>query len=237
MNQLKQRIMASSKECDKEELGASLTSLPDSRKRRREDAPSYEEMERETLMHSESNLVESEAKMSDVAKLSATIKICTKRIGQVESDCPETAAGVKIDESPTRPRKKGHLEFDDTQTNRQISKPSLLFRLPLELLAEILIFTGSPQHVLAVARTCKAFCHTLLEKHAQYIWRTARRGSGCSFNPDIIAHNDTFWTDFGSDFSSFTNSTTFVTLPNPPRNFSEAAYAAFLYDPGPCEVR
>ena len=156
----------------------------------------------------------------------------------VQSDCPDTATPVVRDEDASRSRKKGRMEVGDVQTESLISKASLLFRLPLELLAEILILTGSPQHVLAIARTCKSFCHTLLGEDAQFIWRAARRGPGCSFNPCVASIEQFLSLDHGlNDLSTLTNSTQFISLPGPPRNFSEAAYAAFLYDPGPCEVR
>ena len=35
--------------------------------------------------------------------------------------------------------------------------------------------TGSPQYVLAVARTCKVLCQTLLSTNNQFIWREARK--------------------------------------------------------------
>ena len=156
----------------------------------------------------------------------------------VQLDCPDIATPVVRDEDTSRPRKKGRMEVGDVQTESLISTPSLLFRLPLELLAEILISTGSPQHVLAVARTCKLFCHTLLGEDAQFIWRAARRGLGCSFNPCVASIEPFLSLNHGlNDLSTLTNSTQVISLPDPPRNFSEAAYAAFLYDPGPCEVR
>ncbi|KAG2131705.1 uncharacterized protein EDB93DRAFT_1177587 [Suillus bovinus] len=79
--------------------------------------------------------------------------------------------------------------------------------LPLELLAEILIQTDSPRDVLSVARTSKLLCSTLVcNPAADFIWRTIRKN--CLPYP----------------------------LPDPTPNFSEAAYAAFVYDGGPCDV-
>lgn len=79
--------------------------------------------------------------------------------------------------------------------------------LPLELLAEILIQTNSPRDVLSVARTSKLLCSTLVcNPAADFIWRTVRKK--CLPHP----------------------------LPDPTQNFSEAAYAAFVYDGGACDV-
>ncbi|KAG1760577.1 hypothetical protein EDD22DRAFT_900451 [Suillus occidentalis] len=79
--------------------------------------------------------------------------------------------------------------------------------LPLELLAEILIQTNSPRDVLSVARTSKLLCSTLVcNPAADFIWRTVRKN--CLPRA----------------------------LPDPTQNFSEAAYAAFVYDGGVCDV-
>lgn len=79
--------------------------------------------------------------------------------------------------------------------------------LPLELLAEILIQTNSPRDVLSVARTSKLLCSTLVRNPAaDFIWRTVRKN--CLPRA----------------------------LPDPTHNFSEAAYAAFVYDGGVCDV-
>lgn len=82
-----------------------------------------------------------------------------------------------------------------------------LSRLPLELLAEILISTYSPKDVLAVARTSKYFCNTLLSSSSTFIWRGARQT--CHPQP----------------------------LPDPISTFTESSYASFLFDGGLCEVR
>jgi hypothetical protein len=79
--------------------------------------------------------------------------------------------------------------------------------LPLELLAEILIQTNSPRDVLSVARTSKLLCSTLVcNPTADFIWRAVRK--------KCLPH----------------------ALPDPTHNFSEAAYAAFVYDGGVCDV-
>jgi hypothetical protein len=98
------------------------------------------------------------------------------------------------------------------QTN-VLPKPSPIVVLPVELLSEILIYTRSPQHVLAVARTCKALCQTLLSTHNQFIWRMARRAGAFDLEAGPVY------------------------LPDPPHDFfGEAAYAAFVFDAGACDV-
>ncbi|KAF8960360.1 hypothetical protein BDZ97DRAFT_1834304 [Flammula alnicola] len=144
-------------------------------------------------------------------------------------------------------------------------KPSPILTLPLELLSEILILTGSPEHVLATARTCKALCLTLLSPNAQFIWREARNGSGCTFEvltpppipstvfgiqqvlpgPGVLV-GGAMWI-LGGPIAPVVaqnapgNATPpgtkkIVKLPDPPvQFFGEAAYAAFLFDSGECE--
>ena len=113
-------------------------------------------------------------------------------------------------------------------------KGSPFLTVPLELLSEILILTGSPQHVLAVARTCKALCHTLLSPNAQFVWREARKGPGCTFKVRGIA--------FGLGLVGIDSTdevrTQVIRLPDPPSQIfpSEAAYAAFIFDSGACGV-
>lgn len=155
---------------------------------------------------------------------------------------PPPLAEVHIEESDadTRPSKKARLDIEpatnpvptssltpgsteplavvlaDTNITLQtnvLPKPSPFVALPVELLSEILIYTGSSQHVLAVARTCKALCQTLLSTTNQFIWRMARRAGAI----DLVVGP--------------------VYLPDPPQDFfGEAAYAAFVFDSGACEV-
>ena len=154
---------------------------------------------------------------------------------------PFTETQTEEKDANTRPLKKARLDMEPIATNRiptssttlgsteplavvisnanptlqmnALSKPPPFVVLPVELFSEILIYTGSPQHVLAVARTCKALCQTLLSTNNQFIWREARRA--CAFN---LAAGP-------------------VHLPDPPKDFfGEAAYAAFVFDSGVCEV-
>jgi len=118
-------------------------------------------------------------------------------------------------EDPAQQRKKVRLELEDRDVSASDMPESHIFKLPPEIIGEILVLTGSPRHILAFARTCKHFCYTLIGEGTQYIWRRARRGPQCTFlnGPDTIS------------------------LPDPPKSFfTESACAAFLFDPGPCDV-
>ena len=86
------------------------------------------------------------------------------------------------------------------------SPSCLITKLPLELFAEILLYTASPRDVLSVARCCKFFCATLLNPSSSFIWKGVRKAYP-------------------------------VPLPDPIFTFTEASYAAFMFDEGPCEVR
>ncbi|RPD61257.1 hypothetical protein L227DRAFT_500235 [Lentinus tigrinus ALCF2SS1-6] len=79
--------------------------------------------------------------------------------------------------------------------------------LPLELVAEVLSHVPSPRDILAVARTSKHFFTVLVNNTAMdFIWRRAR----ARFEPEPI--------------------------PDPTPDFTEASYAAFLFDSKFCEV-
>ncbi|EIW78378.1 hypothetical protein CONPUDRAFT_108240, partial [Coniophora puteana RWD-64-598 SS2] len=85
--------------------------------------------------------------------------------------------------------------------------PSSLISLPLELLAEVLLLTNSPRDVLAVARCSKFLCNTLVSNPStEFIWKRVR----ATCLPRA--------------------------LPDPTENFTEASYAAYVYDAGACEV-
>lgn len=103
--------------------------------------------------------------------------------------------------------KKTRLDHGSSVSNTHAEvTPSPLLRIPLELLAEILIHTKSPKYVLAVARTSKLFCNLLLDPSLAFVWRDVRRM--CIPAP----------------------------LPDPFSIFSEASYASFVFDGGYCEV-
>ncbi|KIJ39921.1 hypothetical protein M422DRAFT_32522 [Sphaerobolus stellatus SS14] len=78
--------------------------------------------------------------------------------------------------------------------------------LPLEMIAEILAYLCTPD-LLALARTSRFFADLLVyNKSLEYIWRNARK----QFLP--------------------------LPIPDPAPNWTETSYAAFLFDPAPCEV-
>ena len=85
--------------------------------------------------------------------------------------------------------------------------PCYLTRIPMELLAEILLYMPSTKCILALARCNKYFCATLVKKSSVFIWRNVRASS----KPYAI--------------------------PDPTPNFTEPAYAVFIFDSGECEVR
>lgn len=152
-------------------------------------------------------------------------------------------------DAPT-PSKKPRFDASFVTTSAPKGPPFLT--LPLELLSEILILTGSPQHVLAVTRSCKALCQTLLSPNAQFIWREARKGPGCSFKTKTHATQPTPIVNVNvnpglqmallglglAEPSADEVSTNVTRLPDPPPRFfsSEAAYAAFIFDSGTCDV-
>ncbi|KAJ3715143.1 hypothetical protein C8R42DRAFT_632509 [Lentinula raphanica] len=79
-------------------------------------------------------------------------------------------------------------------------------KLPIELLAEILLYSKSPKDILALARCSKYFCKTLLHESNQFIWRYVRKH--CILEP----------------------------LPEPCARFTESSFAALVFDDGPCEM-
>ncbi|KAJ3905299.1 hypothetical protein F5879DRAFT_752754 [Lentinula edodes] len=87
-----------------------------------------------------------------------------------------------------------------------LPRTSYIAKLPLELLAEILLYTKSPKDILALSRCSKFFCRTLLHEANQYIWRYARQN--CLQGG----------------------------LPEPCPRFTESSFAAFVFDAGPCEI-
>lgn len=107
----------------------------------------------------------------------------------------------------TKKRRTSVRELHGLPESESAPGQCLFPTLPLELLAEILIQTNSPRDVLSVARASKLLCSTLVcNPAADFIWRTIRKR--------CLPH----------------------ALPEPTPNFSEAAYAAFVYDGGSCDV-
>lgn len=110
-------------------------------------------------------------------------------------------------QTSARPKKKPKTtEKRDPKKANFRNRDCHIIRLPFELIAEVLLLTNSPKDVLAVARCSKFFCATLLYPSSQYIWRHVRQN--CKPEP----------------------------LPEPIPKFTEASYAAFVFDAGKCEV-
>lgn len=78
----------------------------------------------------------------------------------------------------TSRRKRRRKEQSDLAVNEEEPKRNCLFEtLPHELLAEILIYTQSPQTALAVARCSKFLCTTMTNPGSTYIWRKTRQAA------------------------------------------------------------
>lgn len=78
--------------------------------------------------------------------------------------------------------------------------------IPLEILAEVLSYTTSPQDILALARCNKHFCSILANNPGtDYVWKRARQRC-------------------------------LPPIPDPTIHFTEASYAALIFDKGTCEV-
>ncbi|KAJ6541129.1 hypothetical protein B0H10DRAFT_2137610 [Mycena sp. CBHHK59/15] len=111
---------------------------------------------------------------------------------------------VAAQSRPRRPRKRSRKSKTQTR-NLDLPVPAYFFRLPFELIADILLYTASPKDVLAVARCSKFLCKTLLREDSAFIWRSVRMH--CTSGP----------------------------LPDPLPNFTEASYAALIFDIGNCK--
>ncbi len=100
---------------------------------------------------------------------------------------------------------KAHSLPSESEQNKP---PCGFTRIPLEILAEVLLYTPFTQDILALARCSKYFCGTLVNNPGTvFIWKRVRAAALPS------------------------------PIPDPTPNFTEAAYAAYLFDSGPCEVR
>lgn len=121
---------------------------------------------------------------------------------QTSTSNPHDVGAPNVDDSRVK-KKARHHRRSNALRERQ---PCYLERMPMEILAEILSYSSSPQDILALARCSKFFCATLTNKSSDFIWRQAR--TRCL--PRAI--------------------------PEPTPNFTESSYAALIYDSGPCEV-
>lgn len=128
-----------------------------------------------------------------------------------ESATPEAysllSEGSRLDRPPRAVQPRAQVESPNPVAEPPSSSCLIITtKLPLELFAEILLYTASPRDVLSVARCCKFFCATLLNPSSSFIWKGVRQAYP-------------------------------VPLPDPFSTFTEASYAAFMFDGGPCEVR
>ena len=104
--------------------------------------------------------------------------------------------------------KRPRLALDNAANSSIPTSRVSLTSLPIEILAEVLLYTRSPPTVLAVSRTCSFLYRSLSRSpDAAFIWRGVRR-------------------------------TFPVPLPDPPKVLkkSEADYVAFVFGGGVCEV-
>ncbi|KAJ3812761.1 hypothetical protein F5876DRAFT_74524 [Lentinula aff. lateritia] len=107
----------------------------------------------------------------------------------------------------TRQHKKQKTSDSESDVKTPtVPRTCYIAKLPLELLAEILLYTKSLKDILALTRCSKFFCYTLLHETNQYIWRYARQN--CLRGG----------------------------LPEPCSRFTESSFAAFVFDAGPCEI-
>ncbi|KAK7044656.1 hypothetical protein R3P38DRAFT_2880006 [Favolaschia claudopus] len=104
-----------------------------------------------------------------------------------------------------RPHKRSKTSNSTADSSSLVPTSAHIFKLPFELIAEILVYTACPKDVLAVARCNKYMCKTLLRQESAFIWRSARQNCLPAALPD----------------------------PEPLR-MSESAFAAFIYDGGEC---
>lgn len=95
--------------------------------------------------------------------------------------------------------------------------------LPFDILLEILSRTNHLGDLLAVARTCKNLCRKLTDPSAYPLWRGMRRNISL---PDPAKYTGEVKGDDGTSMKIMGV-----------RKFThEPAYAAFVFDGGPCEI-
>ncbi|KAF9446017.1 hypothetical protein P691DRAFT_777169 [Macrolepiota fuliginosa MF-IS2] len=104
-----------------------------------------------------------------------------------------------------------------------VTKSSALIDLPFDILEEILLHTGYPGDILAVARTCKALCTKLVDPAASLVWKKMRIRIGL---PDPVAYEQSY--EGGGSSRKLNGVQSFVNR--------EPAYAAFIFGGGTCQV-
>ncbi|TFY56728.1 hypothetical protein EVJ58_g7461 [Rhodofomes roseus] len=115
---------------------------------------------------------------------------------------PGPAAEAPVE---TPPKKKARRSgFTKKAAANAERPPCHLTGMPVEILAEILSYIPSPATILALARCSKYLCNTLVNNPSTaFVWREARKRCAQSYK-----------------------------LPEPTPNFTEASYAAFVFDGG-----
>jgi hypothetical protein len=125
------------------------------------------------------------------------------------------------------PIKKRRLAESNSDTDKNALTTSSLSLpdLPYDILEAILSKTGDPRFLLATARTCKELYKKLTHPSASGMWKKLRKSSHIGL-PDPAAY-DTGVGDGGLNVK-IAGVRFFAS--------NEAAYAAFVFDGGPCEV-
>lgn len=97
-------------------------------------------------------------------------------------DVHPSSANPQIPDSLARvARKKPRIDAVPQPLEVYLPKMFHLSRLPVELLAEILLYMPSTKSLLAVARCSRYLCATLVSSSSAFIWRNVRM----SCNPPI----------------------------------------------------
>ncbi|TFK26625.1 hypothetical protein FA15DRAFT_667321 [Coprinopsis marcescibilis] len=153
-------------------------------------------------------------------QVNATVKTEEREaeISQPDETEAENASPAAEELTPPPSRKKARRDSSSegaaASEGRQVEaglKLSPFLTIPIEVFAEILLYTNSSNDVLSVAYTCKSFCQTLLQPSSAFIWKHARLHNAPRPLLDYHAYG------FGEVFS-------------------EASFAAFALAGGKCEI-
>jgi hypothetical protein len=152
-------------------------------------------------------------------------------ISEVQDPAGTTSTDLKS-KSAKRARSCINSDTGSKDAEGQADHPFLY--LPLEVLAEILLYTISPKDLLAVARTCKALCAQLVSPGSAFIWRKMREKvklpDPAAFRPVVTVSNFQPILQPDSGAASYSRGVELFVGREP-------AYAAFVFDGGLCEVR
>ncbi|KAF5357021.1 hypothetical protein D9756_006670 [Leucocoprinus leucothites] len=140
---------------------------------------------------------------------------------------PSPSADVSRDAEPRAKRGRFYEGHREAEERDALGAPPTLLTLPFDLLLEILSRTSYPGDLLAVARTCKSLCRKLTDASTYHLWRKMRRDI---LLPDPAAYEAEVEDAYNSDGSKkkITGVENFIN--------NEPAYAAFIFDGGPCEI-